>query len=73
MDQLAFTISELFSWFRQPLETDLQPHATNIEISSLLICPQNQLITESGKCQNKGNTSGLLGQQVVSTAANLYH
>lgn len=38
------------SWFRKSLETNLWPLATNIEVSSLLIFPQNQLITKSGQC-----------------------
>lgn len=65
VEQLTFTISERFSWFRQPLEKSLQPQATNIEINSLLICPQNQLITKSAPEKRKYIRSG--------TTANLYH
>lgn len=42
-------------WFKQPLGTNLHPLATDLERGSLLVCPQNQLIANSGKWQSEGS------------------
>lgn len=54
VEHLAFTISEPFSWFRQPLGTNLQPQATAVEVSSVLIVPRTSSSPSQVSARVKG-------------------